>query len=131
MFARTVSVHLKKLVIASALLAFAVTSFAETTAVKVPFNFVADGKQCSSGLYSVILDAQFNTVKLQSADGVSSFQWVALSGSPSPNDTRVILTFDQAKSGYALRTVQYHNKITGKLDKNIPESLPTRTIEWQ
>jgi hypothetical protein len=131
MFARTVSVHLKKLVIASALLAFAVTSFAETTAVKVPFNFVADGKQCSSGLYSVILDAQFNTVKLQSADGVSSFQWVALSGSPSPNDTRVILTFDQAKSGYALRTVQYHNKITGKLDKNIPESLPTRTIVGQ
>jgi len=132
MFACTVSVRLKKLVIASALLAFAATSaFAETTTVKVPFNFVANGKQCSSGVYSVILDAQFNTVKLQSADGVSSFQWVAVSGSPSPNDMRVILTFDQAKSGYELRTVQYHNKITGKLDKNIPESLPTRTIVGQ
>jgi len=44
---------------------------------------------------------------------------------------RVILTFDQAKGGYELRTVQYHNKITGKLDKNIPESLPTRTIAGQ
>jgi len=130
MFACTVSVRLKKLVIASALLAFAVTSaFAETTIVKVPFNFVANGKQCSSGVYSVILDAQFNIVKLQSADGVSSFQWVAGAGSPSPTDMRVILTF--AKGRYALRTVQYHNKITGKLDKNIPESLPTRTIVGQ
>ena len=132
MFACTVSVRLKKLVIASALLAFAVTSaFAETTTVKVPFNFVANGKQCSSGVYSVILEAQFNIVKLQSVDGVSSFQWVAGAGSPSPTDMRVILTFDQAKGRYALRTVQYHNKITGKLDKNIPESLPTRTIVGQ
>lgn len=43
----------------------------------------------------------------------------------------MILTFDQAESGYALRTIQYHNKITGKLDKNIPEYVPTRTIMGQ
>jgi hypothetical protein len=131
MFPRAISGRLKKLAIASALLAFAVASgFAETT-VKVPFDFLANGRHCSAGAYTVNLDAQFNMVKLQSADGARTFQWVVLSGAPSPNDTRVILTFDQAESGYALRTIQYHNKITGKLDKNIPEYVPTRAIIGQ
>lgn len=122
----------KKLAIASALLAFAVTSaFAETTTLKVPFNFVANGKQCSAGVYTVYHDAQFRTVRLQSADGSLNFQWIAVAGQPSPTDLRVILTFDQYAGGYALRTVQYHNQITEKLDKKIPEYVPTRTIMGQ
>jgi hypothetical protein len=122
----------RKLAMASALLAFAVTSaFAETTTVKVPFNFVANGKQCSAGVYTVIRDAQFNMVRLQSADGSRNFQWVATAGQPAPDDNRVILTFDQDGGGYALRTVQYHNKITQKLDKKVPEYAPTRTIMGQ
>lgn len=88
MFPRAISGRLKKLAIASALLAFAVASgFAETT-VKVPFDFLANGRHCSAGAYTVNLDAQFNMVKLQSAGGARTFQWVILSGAPSPNDTR-------------------------------------------
>lgn len=122
----------KKLAMASALLAFAVTSaFAETTTVKVPFDFVANGKHCSAGVYTVYRDAQFHTVRLQSADGAMNFQWVATAGQPAPSDMRVVLTFDQDGSGYELRTVQYHSQITGKLDKKVPEYVPTRTIMGQ
>lgn len=122
----------KKLAIASALLAFAVTSaFAENTTVKVPFNFVANGKQCSAGIYTVERDTQLNMVRLQSADGSRNFQWIAGPGEPATNDSRVILTFDENAGSYALRTVQYHNQITRKLDKKVPEYAPTRTIMGQ
>jgi hypothetical protein len=123
---------LGKLAIASALLAFAVTSaFAETSTANVPFNFVANGKHCSAGVYMIHRDPRFNTVRLQSADGARNMQWVAMPGEPSPNDSRVILTFDQNAGSYALRTVQYHNQITRKLDKKVPEYVPTRTIMGQ
>ena len=123
---------LGKLAIASALLAFAVTSAsAETSTAKVPFNFVANGKQCSAGVYHLYRDAGVSIVRLQSADGVRNMQWVIQPGEPAPNDSRVILTFDRRGSGYSLRTVQFHNQITRKLDKKVPEYAPTRTIMGQ
>ena len=123
---------LGKLAIASALLAFAVTSaFAETSTANVPFNFLANGKQCPAGVYHIYRDAGVSTVRLQSADGVRNMQWVMQPGAPAPNDLRVILTFDRQGSGYSLRTVQFHNQITRKLDKKVPEYAPTRTIMGQ
>jgi len=122
----------QKLLLASAMLAFAaMPAFAETSTVNVPFTFVANGKHCPAGVYTVSRDPQFNVVRLQSADGAKNFQWIAAPGQASPLDTRVILTFDKLDSGYALRTVQYHYETTNRLDKKVPEYVPTRTIMGQ
>jgi hypothetical protein len=121
-----------KLLLASAMLAFAaMPAFAETATVNVPFTFVANGMHCPAGVYTVSRDPQFNVVRLQSADGAKNFQWIAAPGQASPLDTRVILTFDKLDSGYALRTVQYHYETTNRLDKKVPEYVPTRTIMGQ
>jgi len=123
---------LSKLAIASAMLAFAATSaFAETSTAKVPFNFVANGKHCSAGVYTIYRDPRSSTVRMQSADGARNMQWVIMPGAPAPNDSRVILTFDRGAGSYALRTVQFHSQITRRLDKKLPEYAPTRTIMGQ
>ena len=122
----------RKLLLASAMLALAVIpALAETTTVNVPFNFVANGKHCAAGIYTVYRDPQFNALRLQSADGAVNMQWVAGPGTASPYDSRVILTFDKWDAGYTLRLVQYHNQITSRLDKKAPEYVPTRTIVGQ
>lgn len=122
----------RKLLLASAMLALAVTpALAETSVVNVPFSFIANGKHCPAGMYTVTRDLEFNAVRLQSADGAKNFQWVAGPGTASPDDSRVVLTFDKWDSGYTLRLVQYHNQITSRLDKKAPEYVPTRTIVGQ
>ena len=79
---------LSKLAIASAMLAFAVTSaFAETSTAKVPFNFVANGKHCSAGVYTIYRDPRSSTVRMQSADGARNMQWVIMPGAPASIET--------------------------------------------
>lgn len=122
----------RMIALASAMLAFAVTSaLAETTTVKVPFAFVASGRQCPAGVYTVARDTEFNVVRLQSADGARHFQWIIGPGQPSPYDTSVVLTFDKWGNDYSLRTVQYRDKTTRRLDQKVPEYVPTRTIMGQ
>ena len=122
----------RKLLLASAMLALAVTpALAETTMVNVPFSFIANGKHCPAGMYTVTRDPQIPSLRLQSADGASNFQWMAGPGEAAPNDSRVILTFDKWENGYTLRLVQYHSQVTNRLDKKVPEYVPTRTIVGQ
>lgn len=122
----------RKLILASAMLALAVApALAETATVNVPFNFVANGRHCAAGVYRVYRDHHLNTVRLESADGASNFQWIAGPGAASPYDSRVVLTFDKWDNGYTLRLVQYHDQVTNRLDQKAPEYVPTRTILGQ
>jgi hypothetical protein len=89
------------------------TAMAETK-LNVPFNFTVDGKTCPAGQYAVLSDQSGNAVKLQ---GVShSFTWLLHSGDPAPGDKHIVLKFDEIGSDHFLRSVQYRDQITSRLD---------------
>jgi hypothetical protein len=127
---------LRNLVLAPVALAAAAlatnTAMAEST-VHVPFNFSVAGKICPAGAYKVLEDNSRSVVTLESVDASRSFSWLIRPGDPAPNDTRVTLRFDQLGQGYALQSVQYHSRITPRLDKNAPHSehRPVTAIEGQ
>jgi hypothetical protein len=85
--------------------------------VNVPFSFSAAGKQLPAGPYLVQRNAQAGMVYLRSMNAPIALIWTIGPGDPAPADTRVLLTFDVLGDQYLLRTVQYHNQITSRLDK--------------
>jgi hypothetical protein len=107
---------------------FTATSAMAETHVNVPFNFKADGKSFPAGSYTVNSAGDF--VKL---DGVSqSLTWVIHPGDPAPTDKRVILKFDQAGSDHVLRSIQYGNMTTSRLDKKVKDAGATAlSVEGQ
>jgi hypothetical protein len=98
--------------------------------VNVPFNFTVNGKVCPAGLYTIDRNNLSDVVTLRNDDWKSSFTWVAGAGDPAPNDTRVILRFDEDGPNHALQSVQYGNVITSRLDgkSNRNEEAPTRMV---
>jgi hypothetical protein len=126
--------NLRKLSLASAILAAAaltaVPALAEIS-LTVPFSFVAGGKLCPAGQYSVDRNPLNGIITLQSADASRGFAWVSAPGDPSPTDTRVILKFDARDSMHYLHSIQYGSGVTQRLDKRAPEFVPSRTIEGQ
>jgi hypothetical protein len=115
-------ITLRSLVLAPVVLvalAFTANSAMAETKLNVPFNFMVDGKVCPAGQYSVQPDKWGNSVKLESAS--RSFTWMIHSGDPAPTDRRVILQFDQVGSHHFLRTVQYRDQITSRIDKRSRE----------
>jgi hypothetical protein len=89
------------------------------TKVNVPFNFSVDGKTCPAGQYSVQADRWGNSVRLEGASHV--FTWLIRPGDPAPTDKRVILKFDEIGSSHLLRSVQYRDEVTSRLDKRARE----------
>ena len=54
---------------------------------------------------------------------------VATPGDPAPTDTRIVLRFDRDEDGYTLRSVQYRNLITSRLDRNMKQNeAPARMV---
>jgi hypothetical protein len=101
--------------------------------VTVPFSFSVNGKICPAGRYSIIENNIGGLVTLRGVDAPRAFSWIVRPGEPAPNDTHVTLRFDQQNQGYSLRTVQFHNLITSRLDKKAPHSEhnPVRSVEGQ
>lgn len=127
---------LRNLFLASAVVATAALATSTARAdirVNVPFSFTAAGKTCPPGMYSIERDATSGLVTLRNMDWSRSFTWIAASGDPSPRDTRVLLQFDELGGTHALRSVQYGDVITPRLDKKPkhPEYVPTRIVEGQ
>ncbi len=106
------------------------SAMAETN-LNVPFNFTVQGKSCPAGLYKVIGTDGGNAVILAGAS--RSFTWLVHPGDPPPSDRRVVLKFDEVGSHHLLRSVQYRNQITSRLDKRSRdiESASIRIVQGQ
>jgi hypothetical protein len=129
-------ITLRSLVLAPVVLvavAFTANSAMAESTVTVPFNFSVKGKACPAGQYTVQADKWGNSVKLEGAS--RSFTLLIHPGDPAPTDKRVILQFDQVGTRRFLRTVQYRDQITSRLDKRSRElesaSMSVQTVQGQ
>lgn len=115
-------INLRSIVLAPvvmAAVAFTANSAMAESRLNVPFSFMVNGQSCPAGQYSVLPEMSGNAVKLQ---GISqSFTLLIHPGDPAPNDKRVILMFDEVGADHFLRTVQYRDQITSRLDKHSKE----------
>ena len=122
---------LKSTILTPMLLAAAVftaTSAMAESHVNVPFSFKADGKSYPAGSYTVRSAGDF--VKLDSAS--QSLTWVIHPGDPSPTDKRVILKFDQAGTDHVLRSIQFGNMTTSRLDPKLKDAgAAVQSVEGQ
>lgn len=84
--------------------------------IRVPFNFIVEGKNCPAGVYSV--KASGDTVNLMGS-GTHSFAWILHPGTPGSVDGRVVLKFDQIGSERVLHSLQYGSLVTSQLDKKL------------
>jgi len=101
-----------------AALAFTANSArAATTTLNVPFSFTAGGKICPAGAYIVQRDFDGNRVMLKSKDATRVFSWIAGAGVTDPSENHVVLKFDEAGQGHALRSIQYGSIVTSRLDR--------------
>jgi hypothetical protein len=127
--------NLHSLILAPALLAAAAITPqpASAAVLHVPFSFTVAGKVLPAGNYSVNRDLHGGYVTLQSADGKQSFNWMITPGEPDPTATGVVMRFDAAGDGYALRSIQYNAQITRRLDKNLHqnEDRPAHVIRGE
>jgi hypothetical protein len=123
-----------KLVMASAALAAvtmaAAPAMAETTTLKVPFNFTVNGRALPAGTYSIERDTLANTLRLAGTYASQGFIWSAAPNADK-NKGRVVLQFDE--NSHALRSVQYGAVVTSRLDKGTgkTEDISPRVIHGQ
>ncbi len=113
-----------KLVLAPAVLATVAlaSTAAKASTVNVPFSFAAAGHVWPAGVYTVQKDLLGGMVTLKSNNSGLSFTSLLGPGEPGPNDSRVILEFDQFGSSHALRTIQCGPQITSRLDRKMVNS---------
>lgn len=107
---------------AAAVVSMGLSAQAET--VTVPFKFSALGMSFPAGVYRVDQIWGGGMVRLQALDGSRSFTSLVGPGEPSPDDQSVVLRFDPSSSAPTLRSIQYHGKITARLDKKTNKGTP-------
>jgi hypothetical protein len=94
--------------------------------VNVPFDFTAQGHSYPAGSYEVTTDMNHNFVTLASqTDATKHLTWLV-----GPADARkmpAVVTFDQAGTGYYLKTVQMGNRITPNLDTHSKAGISATT----
>jgi hypothetical protein len=95
------------------------SAMAASKTVNVPFTFMASGRQCPAGAYYIGLEKMNQVLRLTSANAHVNLVWLASPGNANPNDTRVVLSFDQDGSTHVLRSVQFGPAVTSRLDNKI------------
>jgi hypothetical protein len=114
-----------KLFLATAVLAaaaFAAQTAKAETRVNVPFGFIAAGQAMPAGTYAVQKDSFGNVVTLRNVRTSQSFNWLIGAGGADYDHSKVTLSFDNAGETHALRTIQYGDVITSRLDRNLVRS---------
>lgn len=114
-----------KLILATAVLAaaaFAAQTAKAETRVSVPFGFVAAGQAMPAGTYAVKKDSFGNIVTLRNVRTAQSFNWLIGAGANDYNDSMVTLSFDNAGDTHALRSIQYGDEVTSRLDRDLVRS---------
>ncbi len=106
-------------ILAPAILAVAalatVPAVAETSTVKVPFNFTIAGQNLPAGNYSIERDLRGSFVKLHSLQSPQTFVWLASQSSTESKPASLL--FDHEGQQYTLRSVQSGTFVTRRLDK--------------
>ena len=105
----------------------ATAAFAANLArVDVPFSFTAQGQSYPAGRYEVTTDMNHNFVTLANEmDASKQLTWVV--GPTEAAKMPTVVTFDQAGTGYYLKTVQLGNKITPVLDTHSKAGISATT----
>ena len=111
-------INFRHIVLASAALAAAAitvpTAQAESTRIKIPFNFVAEGKSLPAGEYIVERNANTNFLALHAR---ATGQGVVMVGSPTdPGAKAVTLRFDERDNTHVLESVHYGSLVASKLN---------------
>ncbi len=122
---------IRNLILAPAFVAAAAlaTTSAMAATLKVPFSFVANGKQCPAGYYSVEKGINGNVVTLASKDGSRNFTWVLRPGEPDPSDNAVRLHFESQGETHVLQQVQYGSQVsTSMANKSRHNEYPQATV---
>jgi hypothetical protein len=118
-------ITLRSTVLAIAVLATAAfttkIASAATATVHVPFNFNINGKTLPAGDYLVSRTLDKGFVTLQTGDYKQAYTWYLTQNGEKSADPTVTLRFDENDGGYALRSVQYANLTTVRLDKKVSE----------
>ena len=112
------------LILAPAIMAAAALTIqpalAETTTLKVPFEFSVGNKILPAGPYMVERDPHGSFLRLQNPDLSQTFTWLAV---PSGIKTgRVVLRFEAAGQKHILQSVQYGVMQTPDLEKRMKNS---------
>ncbi|HUB30443.1 MAG TPA: hypothetical protein VL967_12120 [Terracidiphilus sp.] len=110
--------------VATAAATFAAKPAHADVAVKVPFSFTVDGKQCPAGTYMVKRNAASYTVTLAGRDPAKVFTWVIVPTNSDGDRNKVVLQFDGQGSEHTLRAIRYGIDTTSRLDLH-----PQRTDE--
>ena len=105
-----------------ALAAFATHPVMAQSQLKVPFSFIAAGKSYPAGAYTVTRDKNLGAVVLHAEDG--ALTELANRSGNAKDDPIVSLTFDHVGSTYYLRTMQFGQLVTRRLDSGIKETIP-------
>jgi hypothetical protein len=95
---------------------------AETTTIKVPFNFRVAGETFPAGDYRIRHDDRGSFVTLAAKNSSQSFTSLIGPGAPSPREYKIALKFDLVGQTHFLQSIQYRTMITGKLDKEALKS---------
>ncbi len=75
--------------------------------VNIPFNFVSHGQAFPAGQYAATLDPYHNVLALSSTTNPRvSARWIAGPADDNPNNSKLILKFDDLGNTHTLRTVQ-------------------------
>jgi len=116
-------IRLSALTLASAALAVAAltpfTASAETTTVKVPFNFTVDGKTMPAGEYKLLPGNIGSVVRLQGKNSATSFSALT---APGKENGQVILRFEVKNGTHVLESIRYGASGTPNLEA--PEKNP-------
>ncbi len=108
---------LKTLVLSSAALCATAAFAANQARVDVPFSFTAKGQTYPAGAYSLALDSNDQIVTMKSrVDSAKQISWVV--GPTEPVNYPAVMKFDVVGADYALKTIQFNDRITRNLDKH-------------
>ena len=108
---------IRNTIFAAAVVAVLASTSAMAATLNVPFSFVAGGKQCPAGTYTVQRGINGGVVTLTSREGSRNFTWVLSPGDPAPDDKAVVMHFETQGDTHVLDSIQYQSQVTSSLAK--------------
>lgn len=116
----------KTLVLSSAALCATAAFAASQARVNVPFSFTAKGESYPAGTYKVVLNDSHSFVTLESnADAAKHLTWSV--GPAEAAKTTAVIKFDEVGADYALRSIQFGERITPNLDTHQKRGISATT----
>lgn len=110
-------IMIRSAVLATASLCATAAFAADRAVVNIPFNFVSHGQAFPAGQYAATLDPYHNVLALSSTTNPRvSARWIAGPADDNPNNSKLILKFDDLGNTHTLRTVQLGPRVTSRLD---------------